>query len=173
VDEGGGMNQKQNDFLKMAVPAAQAAQRKWGVPASVTIAQAILESGWGNSALARVANNYFGIKAVANAAVGNYAEFPTTEFVDGRRVAALARFARYASPTASFNAHAVLLALTSRYKPAMAAQGPLEYAQTLQRCGYSTNPNYAEMLWELVSEFDLTQFDIQPDDPAVAREVAA
>ncbi len=61
------MNAQQNAFLKMAVPGAQAAQKKWGVPASVTIAQAILESGWGASSLAKQANNFFGIKAVASA----------------------------------------------------------------------------------------------------------
>lgn len=168
------MNQAQNQFLKMAVPAAQAAQRKWGVPASVTIAQAILESGWGQSALARKANNFFGIKAVANADSGSYAEFPTSEFVDGRRVSEMAKFARYATPAASFEAHAVLLAMTTRYKPAMNFWcDPASFAAEIQRCGYSTNPNYAVGLMKLVDEFDLAQYDVPPNDPARAQEVAA
>lgn len=168
------MNQTQNAFLKTAVPAAQAAQRKWGVPASVTIAQAILESGWGQSSLARVARNYFGIKAGAHMSTAGYMEFPTTEFVDGRRVKELARFARYASPAESFTAHALLLAMSPRYRPAMeAAADPEVFTTQLQLCGYSTNPCYAQGLNELIREFDLTQYDVPPDSPATAAEVAA
>lgn len=168
------MNAIQNAFLKAAVPAAQAAARKWRVPASITIAQAILESGWGASALARQANNYFGIKAVTNASPDGYAEFKTTEFVDGRRIAEMAKFARYPSPAAGFEAHAVLLATISRYKPAMQfCSDPLHFAQAIAACGYSTNPNYAAELAQLVKEYDLTQYDIPPDGAAKAQEVAA
>jgi flagellum-specific peptidoglycan hydrolase FlgJ len=169
------MNALQNDFLKSVVPAAQAAQRKWSVPASVTIAQAILESGWGQSALARKAYNFFGIKAVAHATPDGYVEFPTSEFVDGRRLSEMAHFARYTSPAEGFLSHAVLLATTMRYKPAMAvADAPYKFCVQLQKCGYSTNPAYAEELWTLIERYDLTQFDIKPDGPAaVAQEVAA
>ncbi|MDR3723285.1 MAG: glucosaminidase domain-containing protein [Terracidiphilus sp.] len=169
------MNAQQNAFFKSIVPAAQAAQRKWCVPVSVTIAQAILESGWGQSALARKAYNFFGIKAAAHAAPDGYAEFPTKEFVDGRRVSEMARFARYASPAEGFAAHAVLLATTVRYKPAMAvAADPYKFCVQIQKCGYSTNPAYAEELWTLIERFDLTQYDIKPDGPAAAaQEVAA
>lgn len=155
------MNALQNAFFKLVVLPAQTAMRKWGVPASITISQAILESGWGRSALSRVANNFFGIKAVANASPDGYAEFPTTEFVDGRRLSEMAKFARYPSPAASFDAHAILLATTTRYKPAMGqSHDPAAFAQQLQKCGYSTNPAYAAGLMQLVTEFDLTQYDI-------------
>lgn len=168
------MNAQQNEFLKLAVPAAQAAQRKWGVPASVTIAQAILESGWGQSALARQANNFFGIKATAHADSGSYTEFPTTEFVDGRRVSEIAKFARYPSPTGSFDAHAVLLALTERYQPAMAVRNDAgAFASELQICGYSTNPAYGSELRSLIQLYDLSQYDTPPDDQAAAKAVAA
>ncbi len=167
------MNTQQNLFLKMVAPAAQAAQKKWSVPASVTIAQAILESGWGKSALAQQANNFFGIKAVAHAQADSYAEFKTSEFVDGRRTAEMAKFARYASPTDCFAAHAVLLALTSRYRPAMiVADDPSHFCAELQLCGYSTNPQYAASLRALIAEFDLTQYDLQPDGPAAAQTAA-
>lgn len=166
------MNEYQNTFLKQAVPAAQLAQRKWGVPASITIAQAILESGWGKSALARQANNFFGIKAAAaQPAVGTYVEFTTAEFVDGRRVQEMAKFARYPSPAASFEAHAVLLATLTRYKPAMQyCAEPLKFAVLLSACGYSTNPGYAALLAQLIDEFDLTQYDVRPGDPAAAAQ---
>jgi flagellum-specific peptidoglycan hydrolase FlgJ len=171
------MNQQQSDFLRNVVPAAQSSQRVYGVPASVTIAQAILESGWGQSALAKRCNNFFGIKAAASAAPDGYEEFPTTEFVDGRRTQVMAAFAKYPSPAMCFAAHARLLALTPRYRAAMQARGDVGgFAQQLQRCGYSTNPDYAALLMELVKEYDLTQYDVPPDPnaaPAAASEVAA
>lgn len=167
------MNQSQSEFLRNAVPAAQYTHKTYGVPASITLAQAILESGWGKSALAQKANNFFGVKAAAHAAPDSYAEFPTYEFVDGRKTAVMAQFAKYPSPTLGFAAHARLLALSERYRPAMACRGDVEmFSEQLQRCGYSTNPSYARSLMELVKEFDLTQYDIQPDPAAPAAEVA-
>lgn len=168
------MQQFESDFFRNTVPAAQAAQRRWKVPASITLAQAVLESGWGKSALARIANNFFGIKAASRAGADTYAEFRTAEFVDGRRVEEMAKFARYPSPAASFDAHAVLLATLTRYKPAMEVCADVDrFAAELQRCGYSTNPNYAASLMQLIRQYDLTQYDIQPEPPAQAQEVAA
>lgn len=170
------MNQRESEFLSGAVPAAQYAQRSFGVLTSVTLAQAILESGWGNSALAKKANNYFGIKAYADVQPNDYVEMPTTEFVDGRRVRELAKFARYPSPALGFGAHARLLALAPRYKPFMDAchTGRVpEACAALQACGYSTNPNYAELLDELIKEFDLTQYDLPvgPNEPAAMTAI--
>ncbi len=157
------MNQTQSAFLSNTVPAALAMQRQYSVPASITLAQAILESGWGQTALAKQANNFFGIKAIYFADPKSYIEFPTKEFVDGRAVMELAKFARYPSPAQSFAAHAQLLSLAERYKPAMAvAHDPEAFAMELQQCGYSTNPGYAVSLMQLVAEFDLTQYDEQP-----------
>lgn len=166
----GRVNQKQSDFLQRTVGAAQHSQRVTGVPASITLAQAILESGCGQSALAVRSNNYFGIKARVGE---DYREFSTYEFVDGRRVREIARFARYPSPAESFRAHAALLATLPRYRPAMAVCSyPQAFAEQLQACRYSTDPNYARKLMELVDQFDLTQYDVPPDtDPA--KEVAA
>ncbi|MEU7869936.1 glucosaminidase domain-containing protein [Dactylosporangium sp. NPDC049140] len=52
----------QDEFIAAAVPGAQQSRREHGVPVSVTLAQAILESGWGTSALSTVDKNFFGIK---------------------------------------------------------------------------------------------------------------
>ncbi|MGP8269118.1 MAG: glycoside hydrolase family 73 protein [Terracidiphilus sp.] len=159
-------------FLRDTVPAAMASQRSSGIPASVALAQAILESGWGQSDLATKANNYFGIKATANATPDEYAEFPTSEFVDGRRVAILAKFARYSSPADSFAAHTRLISQASRYAPAMAVKAnPSAFATELQMCGYSTNPNYASSLMQIVNEFDLTQYDANAPQVQVAQTI--
>jgi flagellum-specific peptidoglycan hydrolase FlgJ len=171
------VNGLQNAFLKMVIPAAQAAQRKWGIPASVTIAQSILESsnqlGWGQSQLAREANNYFGIKAEHLAKPGTYVEFPTKEYVHGKIQVEEADFARYEDVNGSFEAHAKLLAVAQRYRPAMAvAKDPEAFARQLQLCDYSTNPTYASGLTHLISLYDLTQYDVPPDPTATQAKVA-
>lgn len=158
------MNQNQSEFLAKVVPGAIAAMRKYGVPASVTIAQAIFESsnklGWGQSTLAREANNYFGVKATDLANPEAYIELPTHEFRGGIEDTELAKFARYATPEESFEAHAALLAGAKRYAPAMAAKDhPVWFARQLQLCGYSTSPTYGEDLARAMREYDLTQYD--------------
>ena len=165
------MNQIQSKFLQNVVLAAQQTQRVFRVPASITIAQAILESGWGQSALAVKANNFFGIKA---AGMQDYMEFPTTEFISGRSTHILAKFARYASPLESFRAHGVLLSTLPRYAPAMTlVDDPEMFARRIKECGYSTNPAYASTLMDLVHEFDLTQYDIPAPKDGPAKEAAA
>jgi flagellum-specific peptidoglycan hydrolase FlgJ len=156
------MNELQSAFLKMAVPAALETKRLLGVPASITIAQAILESGWGCSALSRKANNYFGIKASDHVAPDSYIELPTHEVVNGHNVEELAKFARYATVTDCFKAHACLLSQSSRYAPAMAERNdPAWFALELRRCGYSTNPLYDQELMHLVDLYDLRQYDVK------------
>lgn len=172
------MNRQQNDFLRLAVPAAQASQRKYGVPASVTIAQAILESsnalGWGRSQLATEANNFFGIKATDTENPDHYIELPTHEYLHNHIELIEAKFARYEDPAQSFDAHARLLAVAKRYESAMyAAKDPELFCIRLQQCGYSTNPSYAVTLQKLIKEYDLAQYDVPPEGPAQAQEVAA
>jgi flagellum-specific peptidoglycan hydrolase FlgJ len=170
------VNAQQNAFLRLAVPAAQAAQRKYGVPTSVTVAQAIIESsntlGWGQSQLAKEANNFFGVKASHVADPESYIELPTHEYLNNHLDLVEAKFARYEDPAESFDAHARLLAVARRYQPAMyAAKDPELFCMRLQQCGYSTNPSYGVTLFKLIKEYDLTQYDLQPDGPA--QEVAA
>src|SRR5271156_1469909 len=85
-----------------AVPAAQAAQRAFGVPASVTLAQWELESTWGTSKLATEANNFFGIKAEHLNDPSTYEEFPTAEYENGVRVMIQADFEKYPDVQSSF-----------------------------------------------------------------------
>lgn len=157
------MTEAENAFLQATALPAIATQREYGVPASITLAQAILESGWGETELARQANNYFGIKTRDPE---QYVEFETAEYVKGQRVTVVANFARYATVDAGFLAHAQLLALAARYQPAMnVRRDPALFAEQLQKCGYSTNPNYAAELMQLVREFHLTQYDAVANGP--------
>lgn len=164
------MDEAQNNFLRSVVPAARESMRLFGVPASVTIAQAILESGWGRSSLAKKYNNYFGIK---DTDFHSYVECPTTEIVSGVPMRVDARFETYPSVDKCFIVHARLLAMQDRYGPAMAAKSdPQKFAGELQVCGYSTNPGYGAMLRKLMAQFDLEQFDNPPDGPAQAEAAA-
>lgn len=167
------MTEQQNNFFKMAVPAAQESQCATGVPASITIAQAALESGWGASQLSRRANNYFGIKIDHFGAPDTYIEMPTEEYIQGRSIEELQPFARYTTVAAAFSAHGYLLSKAPRYAVAMADRtDAARFALDLERCGYSTDPDYAFKLMQIVREFDLTQYDILPDGPATAAAAA-
>src|SRR5260370_28381672 len=161
----------QMGWLKSMVTPAQLTQRKYGIPASVTLAQCILESAWGESQLSRKANNYFGVKAIQGQ---DYAEFQTHEVVAGRTLQELAKFTRYPSAIESFDAHAKLLSKIGRYKPAMATLPDLDaFCKQLQVCGYSTNPDYGHQLIDLIDYYELKQYDFQPQpDQPVAQEAA-
>jgi flagellum-specific peptidoglycan hydrolase FlgJ len=151
------LTQAETVFFDAVGPVAKLTQEQYKVPASITIAQAILESGWGRTGLALEANNYFGIKAAPGQ---DYAEFRTAEFVHGQRQIVMADFARYPSVSASFAAHAKLIATSQRYAPAMVASGDASaFATALQACGYSTSPTYASSLMQLVKQFNLTAYD--------------
>jgi flagellum-specific peptidoglycan hydrolase FlgJ len=165
---------EQLEILHSVAPAAQAAQRKWGVPASVTLAQWIFESTWGTSKLATTANNYFGIKFHQSAVPATYCEMRTTEFADGKPVIEDALFKKYPDEAASFDDHARLLSTSGRYRFAMQhVASPDDFACSLQTAGYSTSPHYASKLIEAIHDYNLTQFDTPPDGGAKVQERAA
>jgi flagellum-specific peptidoglycan hydrolase FlgJ len=153
----GRLAKDQADFMAMAVPAAQATQQSTGVPASVTLAQAILESGWGRSGLSKDASNYFGIKGEGPA---GHATFPTTEYVNGKPVTVSASFRKYHNAEESFTDHANFLVENRRYAKAMGVTtDPDRFAEELQSAGYATDPAYAEGLKKVMRSFDLYDFD--------------
>jgi flagellum-specific peptidoglycan hydrolase FlgJ len=151
---------EQLERLKAVVPAAQFSARQFRVPASVTLAQWMLESAWGTSGLTVKANNCFGIKRGQQSLDQPYLEFPTAEYIGGRRVIVEAEFVHYVSVADSFKMHARLLAESKRYAPAMAALSPNAFAILLQVCGYSTNPRYGVELAGLMHEYELQQYDV-------------
>jgi tellurite resistance protein len=168
------MASAQLDFIRRAAPGAQRGYKDFGVPASVTIAQAILESGWGKSHIGS-ANNYFGIKAhmiggrVEKGPIATgFVVRPTKEVVGGKVVTVNARFRAYASMAASMRDHGHFLRHNSRYEPAFAFKHePNEFARALQRAGYATDPQYAAKLIDLMRTWDLYRFDkgVRPGKP--------
>ncbi len=146
----------QRAFISEVAPGAVAAQRKYGVPASVTIAQAIVESGWGQSGLATRDHNLFGIKGVGPA--GSDAQ-PTSEYVNGQQVSTTASFRVYGNVAESIDDHGRLLATSGYYQVSMAnRQNPNAFASALTGV-YATDPTYGQQLISLMREYDLYRYD--------------
>jgi len=135
----------------------KAAQGDSTILPSLTLAQAILESGWGRSELAQKANAIFGIKA-GSAWKGPRMEKKTTEYIDGEQIEITAPFRAYGSWEESIADHAALLR-GSRYK---AVQGERDYkkaCRAVHAAGYATGPDYADKLIRLVEQYQLTAWD--------------
>jgi flagellar protein FlgJ len=131
------------EFIAAATAAAQASSATSGFPPGVTVAQAALESAWGNSQLARVANNYFGIKAHANSA---WVTLPTYEYRAGRKRLMLAKFARYASMLECFaDRDQHVLRLPCYAEACRVAKEPVAFIKGLAKF-WATDPKYADKL---------------------------
>lgn len=164
--------QSDDDFMTRAILLAQQSQRETQVPASVTLAQAIWETGRGQSPIGE-ANNYFGIKAtvlsdgtvnVGPIAVGWV--WAWTKEWDGTRYRTVReRFRRYRSMEDSFRDHGLLLATSPRYAEAMRyVDDPREFARRIAAAGYATAPTYAQDLIDLMEVENLYRYDLPRDD---------
>jgi flagellum-specific peptidoglycan hydrolase FlgJ len=157
----------QQAFISLIAPGAVAAQQRYGVPASVTIAQAIEESAWGQSSLAARYHNLFGIKGSGPA---GSVTLPTQEYENGIWVTIDAQFAVYHNDAESVADHAELLATSGYYTRAMADRAqPDAFANDLTGV-YATDPDYGANLIALMKLYNLYQYDTVP---AAASAVAA
>jgi flagellar protein FlgJ len=148
-------------YVAAVAPLARTWARYSGIPASVTVAQAILESGWGGSKLARDGNSQFGIKCFdgPGAVAVGCRSYPTTECAGSACHPAVASFRRYLSIADSFRDHDRFLRLNSRYALALQTRDPDLFAARLQQAGYATDPGYAAKLIQLMHTADLYRFD--------------
>ena len=147
-----------SEFIMHLTNPALESHRKTGVPASITIAQAALESGWGESGLARAGNNLFGIKADSRWR-GETLTLNTREFIKGQWMVVPAKWRKYASWQASIDDHAAFLKLNSRYKACFLCTTAAAFAMALAQAGYATDPDYANKLIALMSKHQLQSFD--------------
>jgi flagellum-specific peptidoglycan hydrolase FlgJ len=146
----------QQAFISLVAPGAVAAQQRFGVPASVTIAQAIEESAWGQSSLAARYHNLFGIKGTGPA---GSVTLPTQEYESGSWVTIDAQFAVYRNDAESIAGHAELLATSGYYARAMADRAyPDAFANDLTGV-YATDPDYGANLIALMKLYNLYQYD--------------
>jgi flagellum-specific peptidoglycan hydrolase FlgJ len=146
----------QQAFINQVAPGAMAAQQRYGVPASVTIAQAIDESGWGQSTLASRYHNLFGIKGTGPA---GSVTLPTQEYLNGQWVSVSSPFRVYHNIAESIADHARLLAMSGYYTHAMADRlVPDAFANDLTGI-YATDPNYGASLIALMRLYNLYRYD--------------
>ena len=126
--------------------------RRTGVPASITLAQGIIESDMGRSRLAREANNHFGIKCHDDW------NGPFIKYSDDRRNEC---FRKYRQPEESYKDHSDFLRKEPRYKSlfTLDVTDYKGWARGLKRAGYATNPEYANMLIRKIEEYNLYNYD--------------
>lgn len=142
-------------FKNLFGPIAKEASKKSGVPASIILAQAALETGWGSSAIGD-AKNLFGIKGTGPAGSINV---PTREVVNGRTVTVNANFRKYNSWQESIEDHGKLLQ-NARYANCLKYKNdPDQFARELQKAGYATDPSYASKLISIMKSNNLYQYN--------------
>ncbi|MFC6274390.1 glycoside hydrolase family 73 protein [Levilactobacillus tangyuanensis] len=147
-------SENQRKFIKeMAAPAVRVYRQNGQVLPSIVIAQAILESSWGTSELFVQANNPFGVKGSYE---GRTKTFPTTEYVNGKKIQVNANFRDYPSLTAAILDHDALLK-RSYFKQTVTNYQ--EAAKLLQANGYATDPRYAKKLTNVIATYNLNEYD--------------
>ena len=151
-------------FIQLLGPQARDNNRLTGIPASVTLAQAALESSWGDSELAQRGKNLFGIKADP-AWQGATMTLPTVEYVNGQRVTTQAQWRVYIDWGGSMNDHARFFYTNPRYREALAVRdNPLAFAQQIVTCGYCTDPDYVSKIKSIILSYSLDGWDVAPAD---------
>lgn len=130
-----------------------------GIPASIKLAQALVESNSGQSVLAGRANNHFGIKCKSYWDGGRYFYADDDRDVHGRLVASC--FRRYGSAEESYSDHSNFLSGSSRYAELFeySTTDYKSWAYGLKRCGYATDPAYAHKLIEKIELYGLDRWD--------------
>lgn len=149
-------NASNQQFIQSVASGAIEGWNKYGVLPSITVAQAILESGWGRSSLATQAHNLFGIKGSYN---GHSVNLPTREVYGGRSVYINDYFRAYANNSESVEDHGNFLYSNSRYHNLLGDTNYVSVANKLRADGYATDPSYASALISLVRTYNLTQLD--------------
>ena len=146
-------------FINNIKDAAVQVANKYGLYASLMIAQAGLESAWGNSALATKAYNLFGVKWTGR---GAYITMPTQEYYGGSYHTVYAKFQRYDSYYDALTGYANMIA-SNFFRSTKANAATVEQAAENLRNGkygtYATAPNYASSLIRVINSYNLKQFD--------------
>lgn len=139
-------------------------QQKYKIPASITLAQGLLESGAGRSRLATEANNHFGIKTP-----GGW----TGPYILADDDRPKERFRKYRSVRESYEDHSLFL-LKPRYKRLFTYKitDYKAWAHGLKACGYATNPVYAKSLIRIIEAYSLHQFDTRKPDKRIQNDAS-
>lgn len=168
------MNTEQKNFIKTVGALASADMKKSGVLASLTVAQAILESAWGKSELATGGNALFGIKATKSWKGKVYCK-DTKECYDGVNLVDVknAAFRAYDSWEESVEDHSAFLKANKRYKEVIGETDYKKACEAIKTAGYATDPDYVEKLVKLIEDYELTEFDGAAATQGEEKEAAA
>lgn len=145
---------KQLAYAKLHAPIAKEEMKKYGIPASIKLAQGLLESNVGESALAQRNQNHFGIKCFSRTcSKGHCRNFTDDTHKDFFRV--------YKSVKDSYRAHSLLLKGNKRYKGLFELRRSdyKGWAKELKAAGYATDKRYAEKLVEMIEDLELYTYD--------------
>lgn len=165
------MTEKQ--FVEFMGPLAQADMQKSGVLASVTTAQAILESGYGSTDLAKNANNFFGMKCTLSGntwpgsswdGVSKYTKKTPEDKGNGELYYITADFRKYNTPAESVADHSAYLlgamnGSKKRYEGLNGETDPAKAIAIIKNGGYATDTSYVSKILNIIERFNLTQYD--------------
>lgn len=149
------LNQSQQEFLNSIKPYCLALKSRGLLP-SIAAAQAIYESGWGQSQLAKNGHNLFGVKGSYN---GRSTMWWTQEFKNGRYQNVYAPFRNYPTWEGSFNDYANILTSQRNFSNIPGKTNYRQVANLLYQDGYATNPNYAQAIISIIEENGLDAWD--------------
>lgn len=146
-----------DEFVRKVFEAAQKEALNSGVPAAITAAQAILETGYGKSVpidinTKKYSYNLFGIKGVGTA--GSVSVY-THEVINGERIKIIDKFQAYNSFSESMTGRTKFLKQNMRYRFLFNSNDPKVWAEGLQKAGYATDPNYAKTLISIMESWKL------------------
>ncbi|NTS75396.1 flagellar assembly peptidoglycan hydrolase FlgJ [Catenovulum sp. SM1970] len=155
AQKGASFTDKQ-DFVQTLMPIAEKVSKTIGLPAVAMVAQAALETGWGQRMIKREngdsANNFFGIKA-DNRWSGESAQVNTSEFKFGQMVTEKADFRAYDDIEQGLADYVSFIKDQPRYQKAVSvADKPEQYFEQLQQAGYATDPNYAKKIMSVLKD---------------------
>lgn len=142
------------EYIETFSPIAQEEMKAYGIPASITLAQGLLESGFGRGELTQKTNNHFGIKCHVGWE-GEYAHHDDDERGEC--------FRKYNHPRHSYRDHSLFLTTRSRYAALFELPGDdyRGWARGLKKAGYATDRHYPQKLIQLVERYGLDRYDAE------------
>lgn len=155
------------DFIAKIANHAKEDMKTSKILASLTVAQAILESNWGESGLTVKGNNLFGMKARVNQPYGLY---DTREYVNQKWITIQAKFRHYKSWGESIADHSRLLSTAKRYKNLVGEKDYRKAVREIYAAGYATDPLYPSKLLSLIERYELYKLD--REEPEMKKEDA-
>lgn len=149
-----------DQYIETMGPIAQVDYSRSNVFASITLAQSIIESGWGKSGLTQKANNMFGIKCSSNWD-GECIDMSTGEYGSGGYYTIVSAFRKYPSIESSVEDHSKFLHENERYSAAFGASTYQDQIREIHNAGYATAPDYSSSIINTVQMYNLDKWDVK------------